>query len=411
MPAAAEIVGNNVLLYGYHRFLTNGWNYHVGWESWSRAFAQGPDWDGNAFGVNQFSHPYHGGLYFNSARSHGFTYWEAMPFTAFGSFTWEFFGEMTRPSMNDLINTTVGGFAIGEATYRLSNYMLRVNGKTPLSAAAALLLNPIGGIHSLLRSDLGPAECDDLPARLQGFYSAGYQRVGGGERRHDSQIAFAFAFRYGDPFGGDYRSPFASFEIGGQVRSGYWQPLGQFQVRGLLYGKPIGAARGMSHLFGVSQHLDFVDDEAFEFGAQSFSAGLLSKGDVARGLELRTSIDVLGTLLGAVHSEHTGFTSGGTVRTYDYGPGLGMKARTSLEHQTGLTVSADYSAFWIHAITGDNANHLVHLLTARLLIPAPASLGATLEYALHGRNSYFREFPHVHHWMPQFRAYLTVRSG
>jgi hypothetical protein len=413
VPVAAEITANNVLLYGYHRFLTNGWNYKNGWgwgESWSRAFTQGPDWDGNAFGVNQFTHPYHGGLYFNSARSHGYNYWESMPFTAAGSFMWEFFGEASRPSMNDLINTTVGGFAVGEATYRLSNYMFQAHGKTPFTAAAALLFNPIGGLHGLLSSDTHGAGCDVLPSRMQGFFSVGYQHVVGDKRNHSSQIAFDFSFRYGDPFRGDYRSPFASFEIGGQLRSGYWQPLGQFRVRGLLYGKPIGDRPTPHHIFGISQHLDFVDDEAFEFGGQSFSAGLLSRAELTGGLELRTSADALGVLLGAVHSEYAAIT-GGNARTYDYGPGLGLKTRASLEHEIGLQLSAGYSGFWIHSIAGAKAHHWVHILSTRLLVPVPGSLGATFEYVLHGRDSHFREYANVQHWMPQFRMYVTVRSG
>jgi hypothetical protein len=330
-----------------------------------------------------------------------------MPFTVAGSFMWEFFGEATRPSMNDLVNTSVGGFAIGEATYRLSNYMLQAHGKTLFTAAAALLFNPVGGIHGLLSSDTHNAGCDVLPSRLQGFYSVGYQHVVGGSRRHNSQIAFAFAFRYGDPFRGDYRSPFASFEIGGQLRSGYWQPLGQFRVQGLVYGKPIGDPGTANHIFGISQHLDFVDDEAFEFGGQSFSAGLLSRADLTGGLELRTSADVLGMVLGAVHSEYTG----PTPRTYDYGPGLGFKARAGLEHEVGAQLSAGYSGFWIYSIAGAEAHHWIHILSTRLFVPAPGPLGATFEYVLHGRNSHFRDFAHVQHWMPQFRVYLTVRSG
>jgi hypothetical protein len=37
---------------------------------------------------------------------------------AFGSATWEFFGETNKPSLNDFINTTLGGIAFGEMFHR-----------------------------------------------------------------------------------------------------------------------------------------------------------------------------------------------------------------------------------------------------------------------------------------------------
>ena len=38
--------------------------------------------------------------------------------TAFGSGTWEYFGETNHASLNDFINTTLGGIALGEMFHR-----------------------------------------------------------------------------------------------------------------------------------------------------------------------------------------------------------------------------------------------------------------------------------------------------
>lgn len=51
---------------------------------WRENFQTGFQWDDNEFEVNQFAHPYQGGMYFTAARVNGRTFWEAVPYTMFG---------------------------------------------------------------------------------------------------------------------------------------------------------------------------------------------------------------------------------------------------------------------------------------------------------------------------------------
>ena len=85
-------------------------------ETWARNLREGWEFDDNNFNTNQFAHPYHGNINFNTARSNGLDYWSSIPFAALGSLIWEYFGEIHRPSLNDYISTTVGGIALGELT-------------------------------------------------------------------------------------------------------------------------------------------------------------------------------------------------------------------------------------------------------------------------------------------------------
>jgi hypothetical protein len=48
----------------------------------------------------------------------GLSYYESAAVTAFGSGTWECFGGTNKASLNDFINTTLGGIALGEMFYR-----------------------------------------------------------------------------------------------------------------------------------------------------------------------------------------------------------------------------------------------------------------------------------------------------
>jgi len=83
-----------------------------------------PVWDTNRFTTNLIGHPYHGSMYFNSARANGFEFYQSSLVTAAGSLMWEYLMETKPPSHNDLWATTVGGTALGEMVFRLSDLIL-----------------------------------------------------------------------------------------------------------------------------------------------------------------------------------------------------------------------------------------------------------------------------------------------
>jgi hypothetical protein len=87
-------------------------------KTWWANMEQGWVWDLDDFVVNQIGHPYQGSNDFTAGRANGLSFWESAGVTAFGSGTWEFYGETNHASMNDLINTTLGGMAIGEMLHR-----------------------------------------------------------------------------------------------------------------------------------------------------------------------------------------------------------------------------------------------------------------------------------------------------
>ena len=89
-------------------------------KTWWDNMQQGWVWDLDDFTVNQVGHPYQGNNYFTSGRANGLSFYESAALTAFGSGTWEYFGETNYPSVNDFINTTLGGIALGEMFYRMA---------------------------------------------------------------------------------------------------------------------------------------------------------------------------------------------------------------------------------------------------------------------------------------------------
>ena len=159
--AAIETVGVNVLFNLMNRALRPAEErdqFKVGFSSWWNNLKYGFEWDDNSFQVNQIGHPYQGGLYFNAARSNGLSFWESAPYAAFGSAMWEFFGETHKPAMNDFINTTVGGIAIGEEMLHrawLDNPRPRPNpgGAGRNNELLATIIDPITGANRFLTGD------------------------------------------------------------------------------------------------------------------------------------------------------------------------------------------------------------------------------------------------------------------
>ena len=91
--AALETFGLNMLVWSFDRYIVKeDWAYINGHTIKSN-FKKGPVWDTDQFTTNLFSHPYHGSLYFNAARSNGMNFWQSAPFAAGGSLMWEFFME------------------------------------------------------------------------------------------------------------------------------------------------------------------------------------------------------------------------------------------------------------------------------------------------------------------------------
>src|SRR5258705_1650808 len=124
---------------------TRVWGEHLrlGWER-----------DEDAFTTNMFAHPYHGGLYFNAARANGIGFFQAVPYAIMGSWTWEYFGEKYRPSLNDWYMTSFGGITLGEVFHRITA-TIRDNRATGrgriLREIAALPMDPIGSLNRLVR--------------------------------------------------------------------------------------------------------------------------------------------------------------------------------------------------------------------------------------------------------------------
>ena len=119
-----KVTGSNLFTFLTDRYILNYDFSRVGFNSWKHNIQTGWEWDTDRFGMNFIVHPYSGSAFFNAARSSGYDFWESVPFAFLGSLEWEYFGENTLPSYNDIINTPVNGIFLGEAIYRIGSDIL-----------------------------------------------------------------------------------------------------------------------------------------------------------------------------------------------------------------------------------------------------------------------------------------------
>ena len=400
---------------------------HITPKSWWANMQQGWVWDLDDFAVNQIGHPYQGNNYFNAGRANGLSFYESSALTAFGSATWEFFGETNHASLNDFINTTLGGITLGEMFHR-TGWLIRntqATGKGRLwSEIGATALDPITGLNRFASGDASrvtekPPEF--VPSSLGGVASAGLLWRG------SQSSAFTAAGDpflevdgyYGDTNVGRSHTPYDAFWV--RMRFGGGSAFSEARVRGRLYGRPVGTG---ALQFSVIQTYNYQNNDAYSTGSQAIDAAI----GTTRALSSRTQFWILGwgglTVLGAVDSLPLGVTekpdegpsnAGQGVsegpRFYDYGPGSDFGTLARLAHDGRDVALFFYVGRQIYSLDGVRANHFLQHTRVDLLFPlrGPLGLGTSAEYF--SRHSYYQDAERTiktYHY-PQLRAYLTFR--
>ena len=380
---------------------------HISPKSWWANMEQGWVWDLDDFGVNQIGHPYQGNNYFNAARANGLSFWESAGITAFGSGTWEYYGETNHASVNDLINTTLGGIALGEMFHRTA-WLVRdthATGKSRLwKEVGALAIDPVTGAKRFLSGDssrVSDKPPDMIPSGLEAVGSLGVLSRGSTNTNAfegDNKGFLEVNMLYGDPRVGRSRTPYEAFAV--LLRFGGGGGISEAKVRGRLLGQPIHDR----FQFNVTQAYDFIKNDVYQFGAQSFNGNLAFRaGSLSNGL----SLWLMGwgglTALGAVDSiplegdeacapapPTDGDGAGQGVsegpRCYDYGPGSDFGARTILAHKGRPIVDFLYETHHLYSLDGVRANHFLQQLRLDVLVPlkGPLGVGFAGEYSIDG---------------------------
>ncbi len=340
-------------------------------------------WDNDPFATNQASHPYHGGAYFNAARTNGFSFWESAPFVLAGSFLWEMFMENQPPSMNDLLNTTMGGIVFGEVQFRAAN-MIFDNTATGLQRilreAGGFVVNPVGGFNRLVHGEMWATfqnPPDRLPSslyiELDGLYRHGSGPVP--SRAGEDQGGLSVLMRYGDPFEGVHRDPFEYFDVSLSLLTPHSAFITEIVARGLLMDGTLSASPSAEQRFGLFLEMDYFNHEQAVYGAQVVGASHLMRVPLGAETELRTEVGLMGIPIIGVGvdypEENIASTSG---VTYDYGAGFGAQVSARLRRREVDLLVLAWSLVGQRASNGISKSSQIQALSAEARLPLTRNL-------------------------------------
>ncbi len=394
--AAAGVAAVNWVTWGYNWYIQRWPWARVDLKSWELNLRQGVAWDDDAYRDNQFLHPYHGSLYHNSARASGFGFWGSVPFVAAGSATWEFFGENIIASANDLINTTLGGVALGEVTFRLSR-MLGGGGGARHShfgrQVGAFVLSPIASAQGLLNPQGGSQNGAAVSAEQPAVLALG---------QRSSHPFLELSVPFGNPFVEGPLRPYDAFDFRLLISPGGGELIQRLEISGLLARSVSGPPESRLAV-GVYQHYGYENLANFKFGGQSVSAALMFQQSLGSRSWLNLSTHAEGILLGGISSDQ-GFN---WRRDYDLGPGVGTRIGAAWVRDGREWLRFDGRLWWLHSIHGSDGNHLASSLRVAASLPLVSGIGAGGDMTVTTRHSVYPDGPAVTRRVQQLRAYLT----
>jgi hypothetical protein len=370
----------------------------VGWQSWWQNLRQGFEWDDNPWAVNQIGHPLQGSNYFTAGRAHGLTFWESTPVAAFGSATWEFFAENNRASLNDLINTTLGGIALGEVMHR-SGWLIRdpteTGGKRRRLELLATLVDPMGGLERFTSGDakrVSEKPASLIPSSLSYGFGAGVLRQGRSVREEArTQPFFQVEMDYGDTRRGRDHVQFSAFELTFQSRGS--SPIAGLAIRGRFLGRPFG--KKQTAQFSVFQTYDYLRNRAYAFGGQGVEVEVAQRRSLRGSTTLWLAATGGATVLGAVDTLAIP-PPGARVdpvllarRAYDYGPTFRFGGAIELLRGNQSLARLTYQGYQLNVVDGARSFHVLQraVLDLRLPLTHGVSLGLAGEYFF--RKAYF----------------------
>lgn len=276
--AGAEVTGINAFVNFFDRFILDADFAKISFESIKNNFSNGFVWDNDQFSTNLFFHPYHGSLYFNAARSNGMNFWESMPYSFFGSLMWETMGEIEPPAINDLIATTMGGWIIGEITYKLAQLILddRSSGINRFSREfLATVICPMNGLTRILNGTAWKVKTQDYlyhnfsstPVLFDASLGARYVSNGNEFFLGTWTPCLNLNLDYGNVYECSEQKPYDCFSARITLDLTENQPLiSNVKLIGRLWGTPINTVSGINAQFGFFQHFNYYDSKSIVEG-------------------------------------------------------------------------------------------------------------------------------------------------
>ncbi len=432
LKAAIEIATINAGVWAFDRFVLDEEFAHITMRTIRDNVSRGFVWDNDKFSTNLFAHPYHGGLYFNAARSNGMSFWQSVPYAAGGSLMWEFLAEREPAAINDWIATTVGGVALGEMTNRIALMALddSEHGWARVGREAlGFLASPVRGLNRLLSGEM-------WRVKTSHFKYHDFQRIpvhltlGIGSRYLSDNHHFFLGehapfinlgLTYGDAFSETNKQPYDyfTFNITGSLTGN--QPLiSEVNLMAQLYAREIPLDPNVDMMAGIYQHFNYYDSEPVINGhtgtpykvseAASFGPGAVFRfrspdGYVGIEQQLYSSLILLGGSLTDYYKV--------IDRNYNMGSGFSLQSNTALSVGKHLNLSLQakhYRLFTWKGYTdealanenplflnaqGDKGRADLSILRLRLNVPISRAFKLGVDTYYYLRHTYYEKHTDV----------------
>jgi hypothetical protein len=399
----------------FDRFVLNADYARIGIKTWKYNLKYGWEWHNDRFGINFVGHPYSGAISFNSARSNGYNYFESFGYAAVGSLMWEYFGENTRPSYNDLINTSISGAALGEILYRLSSNVLddrTRGGERVFREIMAGLIDPKRELNRLIQgksfriTNTEVYEKEPLNITLY----AGLHRINdennGPFGNGSNSVMINAQFDYGNPFEIRSRKPFDFFRLRADLNFFVGRKfLDNVTAYGILFGKNSQLGK-LDILTGGFQYYDYWDNDIFELGTVGLGGGVFSKLAVSKTSNLYTNLHLAIIPLAGNSTEIV--TDTATVRDYNFGGGLQAKFESTLNIGKYADVSLIYYNWLIRTYEGDPGTNFIQILKPRITVKLNKNLRIGFENFFYINDQYLRNSPALHSLRTEQKIFLML---
>lgn len=412
-PVVGVIAGNFVTA-SFNRYILNSDFCRIGWNSVKANFKNGWEWDSDRFGVNFMQHPYSGALSYNQGRVRGYSFFESVPFAFEGSLMWEQFMENTRPSFNDLINTTFTSSFLGEMMYRLSSDILddsKSSWKRFIREILAGLIDPPRFLDRLEKGKLFryvPKEIYQKEPLNISLY-AGIKNVNKGAKIWEGTNSAIFNLNliYGNPFEDRKRKPFDFWRVRGEFTLGAGRKIvNNVMGYGIITGKNI-KKKTSDMLFGLFQHYDFWDSKLFELGTLGLGGGIFHRLQVSNTTDIVTQFHLGIVPLAGVSSNHIQVVD----RDYNYAGGLQAMFEMAFNIGGWVTVTPAYYIYGLHNYVGVAGNSITGIFRPKIAVKVTSFLSVGFEFLQYGKDTYYRDYPEEHVRNNEQRFYIMLDSG
>ncbi|MDR3697414.1 DUF3943 domain-containing protein [Mucilaginibacter sp.] len=360
-------------------------------------------WDTDDFLTNQFAHPSHGSIFFNSFRSNGYSFWQSVPATFAGSYVWETAGENQAPSINDFINTGFGGSVLGEITHRFANKIInnRSRGfKRQASEVVGFIINPANGLNRIMDGKWGKVygnanACDSTKV---------YFEIDGGMRRfsvnnHDGGFSWYGRIKllYGTPFE-NYRVPFSFISINTELGKSLKSNVNLISAYGSLTGFWVQYTDKSQQMALLTANYDYINNDAFFYSSENIKLNLFSKFKISNKIKISTTFGTGPILLAAVPDPYPNYG-----RDYDFCWGAGLSAGAMISLDDRFFYGINYRGAWFKTYSGNASDNFLHTVTSEL------GFKIIKRYSISAEPGYFALLGHYKHYPGYDKTYPYLR--